>query len=57
VPEPWLRTFFGYLGVRNMQYVIADGAAAVKYGKIDHAAFMAPHPKTIRALFSESLCS
>lgn len=55
--EPWLRTFFGYLGVKNMQFVIADGAAAITYGKIDQAAFLAPHIKTIQALFSGALCS
>lgn len=55
--EPWLRTFFGYLGVENMQFVIADGAAAVTCGEIDRAAFLAPHLKTIEALFSEAFCS
>ncbi len=55
--EPWLRTFFGYLGVKNMQFVIADGAAEVTYGKIDQAAFLAPHIEKIQALFAEDLSS
>jgi FMN-dependent NADH-azoreductase len=55
--EPWLRTFFGYLGVRNMKFVLADGTAEVKYGKIDRAAFLAPHIKAVQSLFAEAVSS
>jgi FMN-dependent NADH-azoreductase len=50
---PWLRTFFGYLGMNDMQFVFADGAAEVRYGKIERAAFLAPHIQAIEALSAE----
>lgn len=52
--EPWLRTLFGYLGVKKMQFVLADGAAEVRYGRIDRAAFLAPHVEAVDALFAEN---
>lgn len=52
--EPWLRTFFGNLGVRNMQFVLVDGTADVRYGKIDRAAFLAPHMEAMPSLFQEA---
>jgi len=55
--QPWLRSFFGYLGVKNMQFLIADGAAAVTYGAIDQADFLAPHIEAVRSLFAETLSS
>jgi FMN-dependent NADH-azoreductase len=54
--EPWLRTFFGSLGVRDMRVVFADGTAQVKYGKVDREAFLAPHLEAVQSLFAES-CS
>ncbi|VWC53234.1 FMN-dependent NADH-azoreductase [Burkholderia lata] len=50
--EPWLRTLFGYLGVEDMRFVTADGAADVFTGKADSAAFLAPHVDAVRALFA-----
>ena len=41
--EPWLRTFFGNLGVSRMQFVFVDGTARVKNGKEDCATFLAPY--------------
>lgn len=52
--QPWLRTFFGSLGIREMQFVFADGAAAVRYGKIDRASFLAPYTEAIEAMFAEA---
>jgi FMN-dependent NADH-azoreductase len=49
---PWLRTFFGYLGIEDMHFVFADGAAAVTYGKLDRASFLAPYVQAIDALFA-----
>ncbi|MEK2604712.1 FMN-dependent NADH-azoreductase [Burkholderia arboris] len=49
--EPWLRTLFGYLGVTDMRFVMADGAADVFTGKTDSAAFLAPHLDAVHALF------
>jgi len=50
--QPWLRTFFGNLGITEMQFVFADGTAAVRYGRIDRATFLAPHVEAIEALFA-----
>jgi FMN-dependent NADH-azoreductase len=52
--EPWLRTFFGYLGVKDMRFVLADGAAEVKYGRINPTEFLAPHIEAVQSLFRAS---
>jgi FMN-dependent NADH-azoreductase len=49
---PWLRTLFGSLGMKDMQFIIADGTKQTGDGTKDRAAFLAPHLETIRALFS-----
>ncbi|MGH9736769.1 MAG: FMN-dependent NADH-azoreductase [Candidatus Acidiferrales bacterium] len=49
---PWLRTIFGFLGVDDMQFVVADGARDVYRGKIDRAEFLASHREAVRDLFS-----
>lgn len=48
--EPWLRTFFGNLGVRDLRLVFADGTAAVRRGTADRDAFLAPHIQAMQAL-------
>ena len=55
--EPWLRTFFGSLGIRDMHFVLADGAAQVNYGGMDRAEYLAPHLETVRSLFAGTLSS
>lgn len=40
-PVPWLRTLFGSLGIKDMQFVLADGTREVNKGNIDRAAFLA----------------
>ncbi|MGH9544795.1 MAG: hypothetical protein ACRD23_06225 [Terriglobales bacterium] len=35
---PWLRTLFGSLGIKDMQFVLADGTRETNKGKIDRAA-------------------
>ena len=49
---PWLRTLFGSLGIKDMQFVLADGTRETNKGKIDRATFLAPHLQAIRALFA-----
>ena len=53
--EPWLRTYFSYLGIQSMRFLLADGAINVLQGKIDRQAFLAPHLETIHSLFAEAL--
>lgn len=55
--EPWLRTFFGNLGIQHLRLIFADGTAALKQGKIDEAAFLAPHLQAIQAIFADALPS
>jgi FMN-dependent NADH-azoreductase len=49
--EPYLRTVFGFLGVTEIRFITAGGAAALNYGKIDRQAFLKPHVESIRAQF------
>jgi len=53
--EPWLRTYFSYLGIQSMQFLLADGAINVLQGRIDRQAFLAPHLETIQSLFASAL--
>lgn len=53
--EPWLRTYFSYLGIQSMQFLLADGAINVLQGKIDRQSFLAPHLETIQSLFASAL--
>lgn len=53
--EAWLRNLFGYLGVRDMQFVIADDAAAVRHQQIDRPTFLRPYIEAVDALFPQVL--
>ena len=53
--EPWLRTLFGRFGVEDMRFIIADGTVRIRNGKTDLATYLAPHIKTIQALFAKDL--
>jgi len=44
------RTLFGYLGVQDMRFIIANGAAAVKHRKVDRATFLQPYLEAMDAL-------
>lgn len=55
--EPWLRTFFANLGIRDMHLVFIDGTAAIRRGEVDSARFLAPHLASIHSLFSEVVAS
>jgi FMN-dependent NADH-azoreductase len=47
--QPYLRTIFGFMGVTDMHFHNAAGAAAIHFGKIDRQAFLQPHIEAIRA--------
>jgi len=49
--EPYLRTVFGFLGVTDVTFINAGGAAVLNYGKIDRETFLQPHVESIRAQF------
>ena len=46
--EPWLRTLFGYLGVEDMRFLLADGAVSVLNGTLGQGEFLAPHIERVR---------
>ncbi|MFJ2994015.1 FMN-dependent NADH-azoreductase [Pandoraea sp. NPDC087047] len=46
--EPWLRTLFGYLGLEEMRFVVADGAVNVLNGTLGRSEFLAPHIERVR---------
>jgi FMN-dependent NADH-azoreductase len=47
--EPYLKTIFGFLGVANVEFHTAGGAAALNYGA-DRAEFLQPHDEAVAAL-------
>jgi FMN-dependent NADH-azoreductase len=49
--EPYLRTVLGFLGVTDVTFVNAGGAAALNSGKVDRKTFLQPHVDSIRAHF------
>lgn len=55
--KPWLQTFFNNLGVRDLRFVLADGAAEVNRGKIDRTAFLTPHIEAMQSLLARELSS
>ena len=49
--EPYLRTFFGFLGVTDAQSYAAGGASKVNHGEVDRETFLHPHLAAVQALF------
>ena len=49
--EPYLRTFFGFLGVTEARSHAAGGASAVNHGEVDRETFLHPHLAAVQALF------
>jgi FMN-dependent NADH-azoreductase len=49
--EPYLRTFFGFMGVTDTHFQTAGGTAALNYGA-DRATFLAPQVAAIQAKFA-----
>ena len=45
--EPYLRSVFGFLGVRDVTFLTAGGTAALNHGQ-DRDAFLAPHLQTVQ---------
>jgi FMN-dependent NADH-azoreductase len=40
--EPYLRGILGFIGITDIEFIVADGVNDVNYGKIDRAAYLAP---------------
>jgi FMN-dependent NADH-azoreductase len=54
---PWLRTFFGNLGVTELRFHFVDGAGALRSGRVDRDAFMAPHLAAVESFFTQTSSS
>ena len=50
---PWLRTLFGFLGLNDIRWVIADGTRELPNGKLDREVFLAPHIQAVCSLFGQ----
>ncbi|HEX7157403.1 MAG TPA: NAD(P)H-dependent oxidoreductase [Edaphobacter sp.] len=48
--EPYLRAVFGFLGITDVTFVTAGGAAKVMMGAVDRATFLKPTLEQVRAL-------
>jgi FMN-dependent NADH-azoreductase len=48
--EPYLRAVFGFLGITDVTFVTASGAAQIMMGAIDREAFLKPTLDQVRAL-------
>ncbi|HTH53489.1 MAG TPA: NAD(P)H-dependent oxidoreductase [Edaphobacter sp.] len=48
--EPYLRAIFGFVGITDMKFVTASGAAQIMRGAIDREAFLRPTLEQVRAL-------
>ncbi|MDE1170700.1 MAG: FMN-dependent NADH-azoreductase [Verrucomicrobium sp.] len=40
--EPYLRAIFGFIGVTDLHFVVADGVNDVNYGKVDRETYLQP---------------
>ena len=49
--EPYLRALFGFLGVSDLDFVVAGGASAIMSGKADRATFLKPFDEAIDSRF------
>jgi FMN-dependent NADH-azoreductase len=48
--EPYLKTVFGFLGISNIEFVTAGGAAQLMSGKLDRQTFLQPSLDRIRTI-------
>jgi FMN-dependent NADH-azoreductase len=40
--EPWIRTVLGFIGVTDVEFVVADGLSEVEFGKRDRELYLKP---------------
>jgi FMN-dependent NADH-azoreductase len=52
--EPYLRVIFDFIGVSKADFIVAGGAAAVMYGKVDRASFLKPFDEVIEEHFKQT---
>jgi FMN-dependent NADH-azoreductase len=47
--EPYLRTFFAFLGVTDTNFINAGGTAQIQAGQVDRGQFLQPHIRAIES--------
>jgi FMN-dependent NADH-azoreductase len=50
--QPYLKVVFGFLGVSDLDFIVAGGASAVMSGKVDRATFIQPFEKEVASRFA-----
>jgi len=40
--EPWIRAILGFIGVTEVEFVVADGLSEVEFGKRDREQYLKP---------------
>jgi FMN-dependent NADH-azoreductase len=48
--DPYLKTILGFIGVTDVKFVVADGAAQVMKGVLDRATFLKPTLDAVRSV-------
>ena len=48
--DPYLKTVFGFIGVTDVKFVTASGAARVMMGAVDRATFLKPTLDAVRTV-------
>ena len=48
--DPYLKTIFGFIGVTDVKFVTASGAAQVMMGAVDRATFLKPTLEAVRTV-------
>src|SRR5882724_7955923 len=48
--EPWIRTIFGFIGITDLDFIVADGLTEVELGKRDREQYLKPIREQIAAL-------
>lgn len=49
--EPYLRTVFAFIGIKDTNFINAGGTAILRTGKVDQQDFLAPYLQSIRSQF------
>jgi FMN-dependent NADH-azoreductase len=48
--DPYLRTIFGFLGIKDVTFVTAGGTAQLNSGTVDRGLFLQPHLEQVRSI-------
>jgi FMN-dependent NADH-azoreductase len=48
--DPYLRTIFGFIGIKDVTFVTAGGTAQLRSGTVDRGQFLQPHLEQVRSI-------